>query len=113
MKLKTTTKQIKSGSVRLFQVGYCGLQTLLKPREPFGYTAGLYGWNYDAYDLGGGVTLCTGYRGMPGKPLDYKKADEYEKRARAIMDDRAITWEAKEEARAALFKEFAAWVKSL
>jgi len=113
MKLKTTTKAIKAGSARLFQIGYCELQTLLKVREPFGYTCGLYGWNYDAYDLGGGVTLTTGYRGMPGACLDYKKVREFEKRASAIMDSLDITWENKDQARDILFAEFCEWVKSL
>jgi hypothetical protein len=113
MKLKTTSKAIKAGSCRVFQIGYCELQTLLRNEDPFGYTCGLYGWNYDAYDLGGGVTLTTGYRGMPGVPLDYAKVRAFEDRAHAIMDDRAITWEKKDETRAALFNEFTEWVKSL
>jgi len=113
MKLKTTTKAIKAGSLAVYQIGYCELQTLLKAREPFGYTCGLYGWNYDAYDLGGGVTLTTGYRGMPGARLDYKKVREFEERARAIMDNRDITWEQKDPAREILFAEFCEYVKSL
>ena len=113
MKLKTTSKAIKQGSARVYQVGYCELQTLLRSNEPFGYTFGLYGWNYDAFDLGGGVTLTTGYRGMPGKPLDYAKVSAFEDRACAIMEDCSITWEKKDEARAALYAEFVAWVKSL
>jgi hypothetical protein len=113
MKLKTTTKAIKAGSARLYQIGYCYLQTLLKAREPFGYTCGLYGWNYDAYDLGGGVTLTTGYRGMPGACLDYKKVREFEERARAIMNDWNTPTEKSMEQRNALFAEFCEWVKSL
>lgn len=113
MKLKTTTKAIKDGSCRIYQVGYCELQTLLRQQSPFAYTHGSYGWNYDAYDLGGGVTLCTGYRGMPGAPLDYKKYTAFEERARAIMDNRDITWEQQETDRAALYAEFVEWVKSL
>lgn len=113
MKLKTTTKAIKSGSARIYQVGYCDLQTLLRSQSPFAYTCGLYGWNYDAYDLGGGVTLCTGYRGMPGARLDYKQADAFEQRARAIMDNHAVSWEQKDTDLAALYVEFCEWVKSL
>ena len=29
--------------------------------EPIGYNSGVYGWNYDVYEIGGAL-ICAGYR---------------------------------------------------
>lgn len=83
MKFKTTRKAIVSGSCNVKCAGYCDLQYLLNNHEPMAYTSGVYGWNFDVYDVYG-VTICTGYRGMPGARLE--KIGEYEEKARAIFD---------------------------
>lgn len=62
MKFKTTKKAVMEGYNAVISVGYCGFQNLLFRRDPVAYTAGIYGWNADIYDLGGGVALVTGYR---------------------------------------------------
>lgn len=49
-------------------IGYCELH-LLECADPEAYTAGVYGWNFDVYRLGG-LTICTGYRGMIGVDVD-------------------------------------------
>ena len=64
MKYKTTTKAVKEGYRHIISVGYCALQNLLRGEYPVAYTAGVYGWNYDVYEIDG-VAICTGYRGMP------------------------------------------------
>jgi hypothetical protein len=84
MKFKTTTKAIKEGCTNIKKAGYCELQALLRGHEPIAYTCGVYGWNYDVYHING-VTICTGYRGMPGERV--QNATEYEQKARAIWDD--------------------------
>lgn len=83
MKIKTTRKAIVSGSCNVKCAGYCDLQYLLRNHSPIAYTCGVYGWNFDVYDVYG-VTICTGYRGMPGARLE--KIGEYEEKARAIFD---------------------------
>lgn len=60
---------------------------LLNNHSPIAYTCGIYGWNFDVYEVYG-VTICTGYRNMPGARL--KKISEYEEKARAIL-----SWEDK------------------
>ena len=77
MKLKTTNREIRSGSRIVLKVGYCTLQSLLRNKSPFAYGAGKYGWNYDAYDLGGGITLTTGY-GPIGAALNYNMVRRFE-----------------------------------
>ena len=84
MKVKTTRKAIVNGSTNIRCAGYCDLQALLRNHEPFAYTTGVYGWNFDAYDVYG-ITICTGYRNMPGKRLE--GIEEYEDKAKAIWSD--------------------------
>lgn len=83
MKYKTTAKAIKNGTCvdTLFSAGYCTMCYLLSCETPVAYTAGVYGWNFDVYRVEG-YTICTGYRGMPGRPL--KGVAEYEERAKSI-----------------------------
>ena len=80
MKYKTTKKAVKNGCSNVKYAGYCKLQNLLKNHEPTAYTCDIYGWDFDIYEVYG-VTICTGYSGMPGARLQCVK--EYEQKARA------------------------------
>lgn len=79
MKYKTTAKAIREGYHKVVSVGYCDLQSLLSYKNPIAYAAGLYGWNFDIYDIDG-VAIATGYRGMPSKnsKVSYALIKEYE-----------------------------------
>ena len=101
MKFKTTRKAIISGSPRLVSVGYCDLQTLLRYHSPEAYTSGVYGWNFDVYEIHG-LTICTGYRGMPGRKA--KNAEEYERKAREAVE--TLGWEEAEAEVERLLTEF-------
>lgn len=104
MKVRTTRRAIVNGSNNVRCAGACDLQHLLKNHEPIAYTCGTYGWNFDVYEVYG-VTICTGYRNMPGKRLDC--IGEYEEKARASWnceDNR--TREEKEDAIERLLQEF-------
>lgn len=90
MKFKTTRKAIVNGSTKLVCAGYCDLQTLLRNHSPIAYTSGVYGWNFDVYEVNG-LTICTGYRGMPGRRAN--NIGEYERKARAIMDEYTRNYE--------------------
>lgn len=105
MKIKTTRKAIVNSSENLVSVGYCDLQTLLRNHSPIAYTSGVYGWNFDVYEVYG-LTICTGYRGMPGRTANNVR--EYERRARAIFDEPGGTWEGKDERVENLLREFCA-----
>lgn len=78
MKVKTTRKAIVNGSYNVKCAGYCDLSYLLNNHSPIAYTCGVYGWNFDVYEVYG-VTICTGYRNMPGARLE--KISEYEEKA--------------------------------
>lgn len=94
MKYKTTRKAIMNGYANIKCAGFCKLKHLLQNHLPVAYTCGVYGWNFDVYDVYG-VAICTGYRGMPGEHLQC--VEEYEKKAMAAETSQQVE---------ALLKEF-------
>lgn len=87
MKFKTTARDIRNGYCNIISVGYCNVQRMTRNRSPIAYTCGVYGWNFDVYDVSDihpSTVICTGYRGMPaGVKIDYAKMIEHEKAAYA------------------------------
>lgn len=96
MKYKTTAKAIREGYHTIISVGYCDLQCLLSYESPVAYSAGVYGWNFDVYDING-VAIATGYRGMPSRnsKSDYALIREYDGKAqgRTAEEKRALLLE--------------------
>ena len=82
MKIRTTTKEIKNAKQFTIAIPYCDAQYLLRYQEPIAYTCGVYGWNYDVYQIDGAL-ICTGYRGMPGEHFR-ELLKQYEDKARAV-----------------------------
>lgn len=105
MKFKASRKSIVESSTRVISAGYCDLQNLLINHSPIAYNAGVYGWNFDAYEIDG-VTICTGYRNMPGERANNIR--EYDERARAILawENTAMTYDEKRAAVEELLHEF-------
>lgn len=83
MKFKTTAKAIRQGAYKSVSAGYCDLQYLLWYTSPIAYTSGVYGWNFDVYEIDD-LVICTGYRGMVGGRAICIR--EFEGRARAIVN---------------------------
>lgn len=104
MKYRTTRKALTTSGENLKSCGYCDLQHLLRNHDASAYTCGVYGWNFDVYHIYG-LTICTGYRGMPGERLN--GCEEYEKKARDIWSwENKSTFEEKQKAVEELLKEF-------
>lgn len=110
MKYKTTAKELRRcySNNRAIAIGYCEAQYLLYYQNPNCYTAGVYGWNFDGYELqgikGDNVLITTGYRGTFGTCPDYDTLRDYEKRAEQIIHDGEKTHEKKKsEVNALLF----------
>lgn len=106
MKVKTTRKAIVNSTPgrTLKCAGYCDLQALLRNHQPTAYTSGVYGWNFDVYEVYG-LTICTGYRNMPGARLE--SIGEYEKKAANIWSwENKEDFETKQEKVEQLLKEF-------
>ena len=105
MKYKTTAKALREGACNLRSASYCDLQYLLTNHNPVAYTSGVYGWNFDVYEVYG-LTICTGYRGMPGKRLE--GIEEAERKAMDILawENKDMTYDEKREAVEQLLHEF-------
>jgi len=88
MKLKTTKKQIKRNtSDNLFSVGYCDLQYLLKYKNAFAFSSGVYGWSCDYYELelcGTRIIISTGYQPI-GRQLPSTLIKKYDPLAKNII----------------------------
>ena len=55
-------KQIKGMYKNIIKVGYCELPDLLSYTKKMGYTAGIYGWNADIFQVDWNTAIITGYR---------------------------------------------------
>ena len=60
MKFKATKKAMKDNYYYIIGIGYCDAQYLLQDEKPIAYSAGVYGWQCDYYDVDG-VLISTGY----------------------------------------------------
>lgn len=99
MKIKTTRQEINGTNT--YKCGYCDLQSLLSGIDAWAYNCGVYGWNWDAYDItntktGDTITICTGYRGTVGKQLKYEIVRKYDNKARKIIDNWELTYKQKQ-----------------
>ena len=105
MKYKTTAKAIREGAINPRSAGYCDLQFLLHNHQPTAYTSGVYGWNFDVYEIYN-VTICTGYRGIVGPRLD--GIEEAENKAQKLLswENKGMTYDEKREAVEKLLHEF-------
>ena len=94
MKIKMTNKQLQAINKRVIAVGYCGAYYLMRGVDEYAYNRGVYGWNWDAYDIGGGVTVCTGYRNLTGARV---AVADLEEQARKICENYALKWDEQQE----------------
>ena len=102
MKTRITRNDIKTFNIRL-SIPYATLQSLLSYVEPIGYNAGIYGWNFDCYDIDG-VLLMTGYRTI-GKTIDRSIIKKYEKQADRL-NSQDISYESKKKEALRLLNQF-------
>lgn len=105
MKYKTTIRAIRENACNPRSAGYCDLQFLLRNHNANAYTCGMYGWNFDIYEIYG-VTICTGYRGMVGPRCE--GIAEYEEKAAKILswENKEMTYDEKRDAVEKLLHEF-------
>lgn len=87
-KKHTTIKAIKNRYSKVFRIGYCDLQYIMKYEEPIYYNSGVYGWNCDIYiDFERDIAITTGYRNMCGNRIPSDILDKYNARAKEILKD--------------------------
>lgn len=92
-KLKVTRKDIKASYNNIYNVGYCNMYYLLTGIEPRYYNCGVYGWNWDAYEIEEGICIITGYRNTLGVNVDSKQLRYYEEQAREIRENWGIKYD--------------------
>lgn len=85
MKTQTTIRTIKINYQNIIEVGYCGLQTLLRFKEPRYYCAGVYGWNCDIYEVSEDTVIVTGYRPFGNIDAGYETTKKYERKAQELF----------------------------
>ena len=105
MKYKTTAKALRENACNPRSVEYCDLQSLLINHSPIAYTCGVYGWNFDVYEVYG-VTICTGYRGMVGPRCEGIAEDEEKAQEILSWENKEMTYDEKREAVENLLHDF-------
>lgn len=88
-----TRNTINNNYNNVIAIPYCDAHFLLKPYNRTGCNYGVYGWNYDVFDVDGGVAIVTGYRNMHGTRPDRETLKTYETRARAIWENYSLDYE--------------------
>lgn len=96
MKQKMSKNDIRNEFDTVVFVPYCGLDSLLVFDDPIGYNCGVYGWNYDVYDLGNRCAIVTGYR-VPNTiadiQMDHTKMKDYNAWAQAILRNEGVNYD--------------------
>ena len=104
MAKKLTRAALYNMGARVVRVGFCGADYLLHGVDAFATNSGYLGWNWSAYDIGGGVIICTGYRNLVGEDGN-KLADKYNEKARALFG-KYLPWDVQKKALEQLRAEF-------
>lgn len=85
MKINVTAKQLRGLAKHEFRAPYAELQKIFRGVEPDFYTAGRYGWNFDAYyDKESSVLITTGYRNTFGRQIPHELIEHVEKHIEAV-----------------------------
>lgn len=105
-KFQVTRKDLARNYGKVLAVGYCSATNLLRYSHAVGYGCGVYGWNFDLYEVGG-VAISTGYR-PTGKAVKYDLLREYEAKAERIATRKGWKTETKARKVAELLREFVA-----
>lgn len=103
-----TTRRFLANNYNCRAVGYCDLWHLFRDFDGATYyTAGVYGWNFDAFCYGD-KCITTGYRGMIGESVPREIVEKYEAAAKEIYysrDEYATKREKLDALRAEFFAE--------
>ena len=104
-KKKTTFKAMRSTYNNIISVSYCRLQSLLAYEIPFAYSAGVYGWSCDYYNVNG-LIISIGYKPI-GEKVNCNFLKEYEIKAEKIRGNYDLKYDERVQAVKNLLNEFA------
>lgn len=82
-KIKITNKELKNMYNEIYIINDKTLCLYLKPRF---FNCGIYGWNYDVYELDYDTCLITGYRNQPGNRIPCNLEEKYKKKIRKLYN---------------------------
>lgn len=104
-----TRKDLYNYGARVYYVGYCDAQFLLKGHDRIGANGGVYGWNWSAYRPAHDIIINTGYRNMTGE--DARRVTRtYEQQAKEIFNN----WDLLPAEREKMLEQIrAAWLDAL
>jgi hypothetical protein len=95
MKVKYTRQEANNSNEFVLRVPYCDAQYLLDYSREIGYNRGLYGWNWDLYNVNERLNVCTGYRSLVGH-IDSKTraiTKKWEEKAKKIRNNWDLKYE--------------------
>lgn len=94
MKTRITSATVKASYEKIIVCGYGNLQDMLAYENPVAYNNGVYGWNYDVYEINPNCAIVTGYRCFNSKyKPGYDLQKKYNDAARKIRCDYSIGYE--------------------
>lgn len=84
-----TRNEIRRQYKTVIQLGYCDIYELTRQLKKIGYNAGVYGWNYDAFELDWDTCIITGYRTFSKGTirLSSEFIQNIENKTKKIIDD--------------------------
>lgn len=109
MKFKATKKQMRENYNNIISIGYCDACYLLRYKSPIAYSAGVYGWACDYYDIDG-ILISTGYAPI-GESPDYNIIRKYNNKAEKIINNYSLSYEKQKKQVNKLLNEFLKEVK--
>lgn len=86
-KREATRNTIRRNYKNIINVGYANLQHLLKYDDAKYYNHGVYGWNWNAYELDENTCIITGYRNTLGDDIDHEYTQIIDNKAREILNN--------------------------
>lgn len=86
MKKQTTKNSIKRNYNNIINVGYTNLNHLFYYDDNNKYyNCGVYGWNWNAYELDANTCIISGYRNTVGSDIDHDYIVKIDNKAKEII----------------------------
>jgi hypothetical protein len=103
-----TRNDIRRQYTNIIQLGYCDIYDLTRILKKIGYNAGIYGWNYDVFELDWNTCIITGYRTFSKGTIRLtREFIEYmDKKAHEIKENNRCNYHGFDEQMNALKNEF-------
>lgn len=105
MTYRMTKKEIYRIYNKVYAVGCCQLQNLLRFSDPVYYTCCRTGWDSDIYEFNNNIAISTGDRPF-GIDINYKLCKDYDTKAYNIWHNDILTYDEKKEQINTLLQEF-------